>query len=182
MTTDGKDKSTTCPAESSGDIIRWTPNTMVKASCLMAALSIPLYCIGACMRERHHHFDEWFASAAKSTSLDPGLGVALSVWWVFVGFVMASAVAAFIALLMVCIHLATRDSKTKHVLAMALYAAIAIPSALMVSISLIENLSWHFTVLATADLAVLLAIVTGAIAVARSTYNAHHRTGRQAYA
>lgn len=132
---------------------------------LFAVTSVPVLTYGAWKRERSPQFDDWFISLSNSSAADPGLGLGIGTWWVFVGGMSIFLATAFCLFLVVSsILVASRRLFIRRAALIVATTTFSLSAAFLVS-GVLTSLHWHFTVYALGEAIAGVAAILGLLAV-----------------
>lgn len=132
---------------------------------LFAVTSVPALAYGAWKRERSPQFDDWFASLSNPSAADPGLGLGIGTWWVFVGGMGIFLVTAFCLFSVVsCVLVASRRLFIRRAAFIVATPIFFLSAAFLVSGAL-TSLRWGFTVYALGKAIAGVAAILGLLAL-----------------
>ncbi len=139
-------------------------NRWKQIATVLGIACVPIVSVGARLRGTHAHFDEWFSYVAQSYQGDPGLGLGIGTWWIFVLFVTSITAAVLIVMLYGMCWLATKTNLWRGA-AIGISSVICVFACTTLSFSLRKNIQWGFYPLASGELLAGLAVICGYIAV-----------------
>jgi len=139
-------------------------NRWKQIATVLAIACVPVLSVGARLRGAHPRFDEWFNYIAQSYQGDPGLGLAIGTWWIFVLIATSITVVVMIVLLYGMCWLGTKKNLWRGV-AIGVSSLIFLFVGTQLAISSGKSIQWGFYPLAAGELMAGVAVICGYIAV-----------------
>jgi hypothetical protein len=134
----------------------------------LTLISMPIVVLGAYFQNYSPKFNEWFNSLSRTSSMEPGLGLAIGTSWMFIGafWILGSLLYIGVLILIATSTFFRCDTWSSRVVRFG-FAAICLWAVVATFIGAAEDFRWRFCILGFGEIVAGLGFLSGCILALR---------------